>query len=102
MIIDRSKHHFFIKIIFKKQVCKVSSNWQNIRKYSIIRNHEIMVDILSKYIIIYKPCSALVLKSKIMPNKLYIFVEEITKWGMKGRQQIKSTWFSRKHVDIKE
>ena len=76
MIIDRSKHHFFIKIIFKKQVCKVSSNWQNIRKYSII--------------------------SKIMPNKLYIFVEEITKWGMKGRQQIKSTWFSRKHVDIKE
>ena len=51
---------------------------------SIILDHEIMVDFLSKYIIFNKPFSAWVLKSKIMPNKLYIFFEEITKWGDEG------------------
>ena len=43
-----------------------------------------MVDILSKYIIYNKPFSAWVLKSNIMPNKLYIFFEEIPKWGDVG------------------
>ena len=87
------------KIIFKNKSVKYRAIGNILE--SIIRDHEIMVDILSKYIIYNKPFSAWVLKSNIMPNKLYIFFEEIPKWGMQVHQQMKSTWCSRKQLTSK-
>ena len=61
-----------------------------------------MGDILSKYIIFNKPFSAWVLKSNIMPNKWYIFFEEIPKWGDEGSQADAIYLVFQKAVDIKE
>ena len=61
-----------------------------------------MVDILSKYIIYNKPFSAWDLKSNIMPNKLYIFFEEIPKWGDEGSLADEIYLVFQKAADIKE
>ena len=97
---ERSKHHYFIKIIFKNKSVKYRAIGNILE--SIIRDHEIMVDILSKYIIYNKPFSAWVLKSNIMPNKLYIFFEEIPKWGDEGSPADEIYLVFQKAADIKE
>ena len=43
-----------------------------------------MVEFLSKYNLFNTPFSVRVLKSRSMPNILYMFFEEITKWGDEG------------------